>query len=152
MRCCRSAYAIHELANQIKAVSLRDAHKLDDWKQKMKTWEVETKALMESLACTELEVSSFWDYTKTDLRSSGRIFRTQHLTSVSRRSSSGSRRCGEYINAVMSHGSADGAGSAPFSRCDIDCRRDRRVGSPDGAGGRDWLVGSPRATFRGLPG
>src|SRR4029453_6506589 len=43
----------------------------------------------------------------------------------------------------MSHSSDDGVRTAPFSHRDIDPRRDRRVGSPDGARGPDWLVGSP---------
>jgi hypothetical protein len=42
----------------------------------------------------------------------------------------------------MSHSPADGAGTAPISRREIDSRRVRGVGSPDGARGPDWLVGS----------
>jgi predicted TIM-barrel fold metal-dependent hydrolase len=58
----------------------------------------------------------------------------------------------DFLKRVMSHRRPTARGTAPFSCCDIDSRRDRRVGSPDGVRGRDWLIGSPRATFRGLPG
>ena len=61
-------FAIHEIANRVKESDTRE------WKDRFRAWEHETKALLETLKCTPLEISSFWDYTHADLQALGTLY------------------------------------------------------------------------------
>jgi hypothetical protein len=62
----RLHYAVHELANRLPKHQ-RDRDGMAAWKAAMQKWEQDTKEIMESVGCTQLEISNFWNFTPTDL-------------------------------------------------------------------------------------
>jgi len=61
----KAQFAIHELSNKAKhMVKDEDAKK---FKETWRSWEQETKELLEKSGCTDAQVSSFWDLTEAEV-------------------------------------------------------------------------------------
>jgi hypothetical protein len=74
----RLRFAIHELSNPLDKLK-SDQHRA--WKEAMQKWEHETKEVLAALGCLESEISSFWDFTSSDLQSFGPLH-NDHTTST----------------------------------------------------------------------